>query len=190
MPTLLCRKTGLRGPRVDWYQTIFELIDMRSFSNLWYWIALAVMWSSASHYVLGVPFDMVLRAKRQGGESLEDVETLTRVNINRYLLIGRVSGLWLLGFVSFVLTGLGILGFYYGIEFSQAVFLLIAPMSIVGLLTISAARLIKEQNLSGEALLKRLTRHRLQIQSIGMIAIFITALYGMYVNMNVGALGG
>ena len=35
-----------------WYQTVLELIDMRSFSSLWYWIGLAVLWSSASHWVL------------------------------------------------------------------------------------------------------------------------------------------
>ncbi len=175
---------------MDWYQTVFELIDMRSFSNLWYWIVLAVLWSSASHYVLGVPYDMVLRAKRQGGDTLADVETLTRLNANRYLLIGRISGLWLLAFASFMVTGLGILGFYYGIEFSQAVFLLLAPMSFVGLLTLSAARLIRDQDLSGDDLLRRLTRHRLHVQITGIFAIFITAMYGMYVNMNVGALGG
>ena len=27
---------------MDWYLTLFEVIDMRSFSNLWFWIALAV----------------------------------------------------------------------------------------------------------------------------------------------------
>ncbi len=32
---------------MDWYATVFELIDMRSFSNLWYWIALAVVWYAA-----------------------------------------------------------------------------------------------------------------------------------------------
>ena len=174
---------------MDWYQTVFELIDMRSFSNLWYWIALAVLWSSASHYVLGVPFDMVLRAKRHGGPALDDVEALTRINSNRYLLISNISGLWLLGFASFVITGLGIMGFYYGVEFSQALFLLLAPMSIVGLLTISAARGIRDQELSGDDLIRRLTRHRLHVQFIGIAAIFFTAMYGMYVNMNVGALG-
>lgn len=175
---------------MDWYQTIFELIDMRSFSNLWYWIALAVMWSSASHYVVGVPYDMVLRARREGGASMEEVEAMARVNVNRYLIISKVSGLWLLAFASFVITGLGILGFYYGIEFSQAVFLLMAPMSIVGIMTLSAARLIQDKELAGEDLLKRLARHRLHVQLIGMFSIFITAMYGMYVNMNVGALGG
>ena len=49
---------------MDWYDTVFEVIDMRSFSNLWYWIGLAVLWSSVSHWVLGVPYDSILRAKR------------------------------------------------------------------------------------------------------------------------------
>ena len=29
---------------MDLADTIFEVIDMRSFSNLWFWIALAVVW--------------------------------------------------------------------------------------------------------------------------------------------------
>ena len=82
---------------MDWYQTVFEMIDMRSFSNLWFWISLAVMWSTASHWVLGVPFDMVLRAKRVGGQTEIDLEDLVRINTNRLLHVGRVSGLWLLG---------------------------------------------------------------------------------------------
>ena len=35
----------------------------------------------------------------------------------------------MLGLAFFVLTVLAMLGFYYGIEFAQAVFLLMAPMS-------------------------------------------------------------
>ncbi len=45
-----------------------------SFSNLWYWIALAVMWSSTSHWVLGVPYDMIQRARREGGQAEADLE--------------------------------------------------------------------------------------------------------------------
>ncbi len=55
---------------------------MRSFSNLWYWIALAVTWSTASHWVLGVPFDMVLRARRHGGDAERDLEDMVRVNVS------------------------------------------------------------------------------------------------------------
>ena len=83
---------------LDWYQTIFELIDMRSFSNLWFWIVLAVVWSTTSHYGLGVPFDMVLRAKRHGGQSEIDLEDLVRINSNRLLFIAQMSELWIAGF--------------------------------------------------------------------------------------------
>ena len=175
---------------MDWYDTIFELIDMRSFSNLWFWIALAVVWSTASHWILGVPYDMVSRARRNGGQSAEDLEALVRINTNRLLYISTVSGLWLLGFVCFVLTGLAILGFYYRVEFAQALFLLGFPMSIVGALNLSTARLIQEQGATGEELWRMLGRHRTVVQAVGMVSIFVTALWGMYQNLAVGPFGG
>lgn len=174
---------------MNWHQLVFEVIDMRSFSNLWFWIALAVMWSSASHWVLGVPFDMVLRAKRAGAQTEIDLEDLVRINTNRLLYIGRVSGLWLLSFACFTLTGLAVTGFFYGIEFAQAVFLLLFPMSLVGLISLSTAARIQQENASGVALRKRLTRHRLYVQLIGIVSIFITALWGMYQNFHSSPLG-
>ena len=162
---------------------------MRSFSNLWFWIVLAVMWSTTSHWVLGVPFDMVLRARRQGGQAEEDLEDLVRINVNRLLYIGQVSGLWLLGFVCFGLTMLALLGFVYGTEFAQALFLLAFPMTLVGALSLSTARLIRSEHATGELLRKRLTRHRLYTQIIGMISIFVTAIWGMYQNVALGPLG-
>nr|WP_058311195.1 hypothetical protein [Shimia thalassica] len=159
------------------------MIDMRSFSNLWFWISLAVMWSTASHWVLGVPFDMVLRAKRVGGQTEIDLEDLVRINTNRLLHVGRVSGLWLLGIACFVLTGLAVLGFAYGLEFAQAVFMLMFPMSLVGLMSLSTAARIQEEEASGDLLRKRLTRHRLYVQILGMLSIFVTSLWGMFQNM-------
>lgn len=174
---------------MDWYATIFELIDMRSFSNLWFWIVLAVLWSTASHWVLGVPFDMVLRARRQGGQAEIDLEDLVRINVNRLLYIGQVSGLWLLGFVCFGLTTLALLGFLYAVEFAQALFLLAFPMSLVGAMSLSTARLIRAEKASGAQLRKRLARHRVYTQIIGMVSIFVTAIWGMYQNIALGPLG-
>jgi len=174
---------------VDWYEIVLEVIDMRSFSNLWFWIALAVLWSTTSHWVLGVPYDMVLRARRHGGQSQVDLETLVRINTNRLLHIGRVSGLWLLGFTCFALTGLGILGFYYGVEFAQALFLLAFPMTFVGMLSLSTAGLIDADEPSEDLLFRRLRKHRTITQVIGMTSIFVTALFGMYQNLSIGALG-
>ena len=173
---------------MDFQLAIFELIDMRSFSNLWFWIALAVLWSTASHWVLGVPYDMIVRARRQGGQAETDLEDLVRINVNRLLYIGRVSGLWLLGLGCFILTGLGLLGFFYEVEFAQAVFLLALPMSILGVMSLSTATLIAQEEASGEALRTRLGRHRLYTQLLGVISIFITALWGMYQNLSIGVL--
>ena len=105
---------------MDWFQLITEVIDLRSFSNLWYWIGLAVVWSTVSHWVLGVPYDIVLRARRRGGQAMEDLEDLARINVNRIL---------------------------------------------------------------------QLVRHRFWTQLIGMVAIFVTAMWGMYKNLYVGPFG-
>lgn len=176
---------------MDWYQNVFELIDMRSFSNLWFWIVLAVLWSSTSHWVIGVPWDLVQRARRGASEqSVSDFEDLVRINSNRILYIAEETGLLLTGFVCFMLTGLFLLGFVYDNEFSQAVFLLGFPISLVGLLSIGTARVIRNHGLQGETLYRRLYKHRVMTQVIGMISIFATAMWGMLQNMTTGALGG
>ncbi len=163
---------------------------MRSFSNLWYWIGLAVVWSTTSHWVLGVPYDMVLRARRQGGEAEVDLEDMVRINSNRILHIVQVSGLWLLAFICGSLTMLVMLGFWYGVEFAQALFLLAFPLSIVGMLSMLTAQRIRRDGDEGEALRRRLTRHRVATQFIGMMSVFVTAMWGMYQNLVVGPLGG
>lgn len=170
---------------MDWTNTLFEVIDMRSFSNLWFWIALAVVWSSVSHYVLGVPFDLIQRARKHGGQAEADLQDMVRINVNRLLYIGKVSGLILLGFLAFFLTSLAIMAFYYGVEFAQAVFLLAFPLTLVGALSLSTSHVIASQNPEGEALYARLSKHRVITQFIGMISIFVTAMYGMYQNLAV-----
>jgi hypothetical protein len=175
---------------LDWYDSVFEVIDMRSFSNLWYWIGLAVLWSSVSHWVLGVPHDMILRARREKeGAAMNDLHDLVRVNVNRILYIADVSGSWLFLIGSTVLTFLGLTAFLYDVEISQAVFLLVMPLAILALLTNWTARKIKRDGDRGLKLIRRLIRHRQLTQLIGVVSIFITAMFGMYQNLNVGPLG-
>ncbi|MBR9764258.1 MAG: component of SufBCD complex [Rhodobacteraceae bacterium] len=170
--------------------TIFELIDLRSFSNLWFWIALAVVWSSASHWILGVPFDLVMRARRKGGQIEADLRDLVRINANRMLYIADNAGEIVVGVMSFLLTVLGILGFYYWIEFCQALFLIALPLSLVWLLSVRTARRIALQELTVEQLYSRLRGLRMAIQAIGMMAVLVTSFWGMYVNASLGVLGG
>lgn len=175
---------------LDWYSTVFELIDMRSFSNLWFWIVLAVVWSSASHWVLGVPFDMVTRARRKGDKAAEDLTDLLRINTGRLLYISEEAGLWIIAAGAFFLTGFAVLGWVYGVEIAQALFLLGFPMSLVSLLSVRTAKALHEKDTDLNAVYKRLGRHRLIVQALGMVSIFVTAMWGMYVNLSIGVLGG
>ena len=173
---------------MDFYSTAFELIDMRSFSNLWFWITLAYAWSAASHYVIGVPYDIVARAVKYGGQVEQDLKDLVRINANRFTYIADTAGNWLVGFGFFALTALALLGFYYGLELSQAMFLIFAPMSLVFALSVRCARRIDHTSLANIRM--KLRRQRLAIQVIGMLSILVTSMWGMFHNLSVGVLGG
>jgi len=120
---------------------------------------------------------------------MADFEDMVRINTDRLLYVAEQSGTLLAGIVAFGLSSLAILGFVYGNEFSQALFLMGFPLTGVGLLSLRTARLIRYEAPRGEALVARLGRHRLAVQMIGMASIFVTAMWGMYQNMTIGALG-
>lgn len=174
---------------MNWYNSVFTLIDLRSFSNLWFWIVLAVMWSSISHYILGVPFDMVVRARRQGGTAMDDLEVLVAIQTRRRLHVMHASGVWMTVLWAALLSGLAVLGFGYGIEFAQALALLGFPAALVFALGFRLALRLEQDKPSGEGLTRQLTWHRFTVQAIGMVAILITALWGMWYNISLSVLG-
>lgn len=181
----LCRKEL----QLNVYETLTDVIDLRSFSNLWFWIVLAVVWSSISHWVIGVPFDMLTRARQKGGQAEQDLEDLVRINSNRILFIVDEAGLWMAAIMSAILTTLAMLGFIYDVELAQAVFLLAFPMTGIGLLSIYTARKVQDGEGQGEALWRRMRLHRLATQFIGMASIFVTAIWGMYQNLSAQIIG-
>jgi len=174
---------------VDWYQSVFTLIDTRSFSNLWFWMVLAVTWSSVSHYILGVPFDMVTRARRSGGEAMADLEAMVAIQTRRRLHLMQASGVWMTLIWAMILSTIAVLGFGYGIELAQALALLGFPAALVFALGFRLALRIERDAPHGEVLARLLTWHRLTIQAIGMAAILMTALWGMWHNISFSVLG-
>lgn len=175
---------------MGWSSSVFELIDIGSFSNLWFWIALAVMWSRASHRVLGVPFDLVMRAQRMRGQAAQDMTDLLRIHSTRLLYIADEVGLWLVAVGTFCLTGCALLGWVYWVEIAQAVFLLGLPMAMVSLLNLRTARALHTGVHDLDAVFTRLRRHRRSVQILGMLSVFVTAMWGMYMNLTLGVLGG
>ena len=160
---------------------------MRSFSNLWFWIGLAVLWSTTSHWVIGVPFDMVRRAARGDAQSMADMHALANIHARRLRFIADETGLITTGFAFFAITSLSLLGFLYEVEFAQAILLLFAPMAFVGWISLRAARRV--EGLDPMALGDLLFATRRMIQVTGIISIFLTSMWGMWVNLNATVLG-
>lgn len=169
--------------------SLFSTIDFRSFSNLWFWLVLAVAWSNLTHFVMGVPFDLVQRARRKGGWIMDDLNTLAQIQARRRLEIMRSSGAGILGFWMTVLTMLAVLGFWYGYELSQALFLLLAPMTLAGWLGLRLAARVAEGGLADRELVRAMFWTRVLIQSIGLLAILVTTMWGMWHNLTARALG-
>lgn len=168
-------------------ELIARLIDLRSFANLWYWIALAVVWSSASHWVLGVPWDMVGRARRKGGESAEDLVAMARLNARRLNRIRRDAGFSMAMSIPFLLSFLAITGFFYGSETAQAITLLIAPLMIVFGISLRLAHRLEaaiEAGAGADVVISALARHRISVQAVGVLAIVIASLWGMFQNLS------
>jgi hypothetical protein len=114
---------------------------------------------------------------------------MVRINTGRMLYIVRTTGSWLVAFWAFMLTMLVLLGFAYDIDFAQAVLFLYVPFSVLMLLSLRTSLRIEAGEGQGEALHRCLHRHRLSTQILGMISIFVTSLFGMYQNMQIGVLG-
>lgn len=172
---------------MDFLDLVTEVIDLRSFSNLWYWIVLAIMWSTLSHWTLGVPHPLVQRARRGDARAEEDITTLAQINAERLLAVVRDSGPFLIGFSTLLVTTLAITGWGYGVEFSQAIFLLLFPAILVVSLTASTARKLQARDYDDVSGALRL--HRVFVQMLGVVFIFVTAFWGMYQNVTVGPLG-
>ena len=171
---------------MEFLDLVTQVIDLRSFSNLWYWIVLAIMWSTLSHWVLGIPYDLVQRARTGDEECVDDVNLLVRVNCRRILKLADLSGTAMVAGSAFVITSLVVLGWVYGVEFCQAIVLLVLPLILVTALSVRTARLMTENGFEDVALMLR--RHRLMVQGMGVVFIFLTALWGMYVNVSVSRL--
>lgn len=164
------------------FDIVREVIDLRSFSNIWYWITLASFWSAMSYFVLGVPSDMIQRAAREGGQAAEDVVTLARISILRTIHLAGQYRLIAAFVVPFFLSLMLILALFYGHELSQALLLLLLPAALVAVLTHRRCQAIMRENPDFDGLMRHLRRQRFITQLIGMISMSIAVMWGMWVN--------
>ncbi len=168
---------------MDFLDLVTQVIDLRSFSNLWYWIVLAILWTALSHWVLGIPFHLVQRARHGDETSLQDLHMLAEINSRRIVDFAQGSGLAMVAMSSFVVSSLLVLGWGYGVEFCQAVLLLLLPLILVSALSARTAFVLRQSGF--DRLPIRLRNHRLIVQGMALVFIFITAFWGMFTNVTV-----
>lgn len=165
---------------MDWTLAIARLIDLQTFTSVWYWLVVIVTWSIAGNWLIGVPFDMLYRARKATGQELADLETLVDINVRRIVWTDSKVGTAAAILVGFILCSLGVVGFGYGLEIAQGLFVLAAPLSVVLAVNLRLALQLSEEPLTGIVLVRRLFRVRLWTQVVAMLALFFTAIYGMY----------
>ncbi len=150
-------------------------MDFKSFWSIWFWVVLVISWSISSHFVLGVPFDMIIQADRKGGEWARHCDSLIRANVFRIVSLFQQAGVFITGLTAFVIAAIGSFGFYVGLEFARALFILLVPHIIVAAFSVRLAFLLQADMPGEVALRKVIRRRRFWTQVTGLFAIAFAA---------------
>jgi hypothetical protein len=138
----------------------------------------------ACYWVVGVPLDMIHRARRHGGQAAHDLETLVAVNVRRLQMFTPWDRIASAGFAAFILTSITVSAFFYDLEAAKGLFFIVFPISIAMGVNIYATACLRDDPPEGVALVKYLMSVRLWIQIIAMMATFISVIYGMFFNLS------
>ena len=158
-----------RGP-----EPLFQFLAAASFQSLWYWVLHVVVWTLACYRTLGVPHDMLFRARRQP-------EVALRVDELAHLACARVGGIYdalgvpLAAVAGFLLAGVFALGFPSGIETAQAAFAIMLPFMVITYSKLRLALAVRRKRMAGPELVLALARRRIWHQFIAVAAMLGSA---------------
>lgn len=159
---------------------ITRLIELNTFTSAWYWLTVIVTWAIASNWLIGVPFDMLFRARKCAPQPIADLEALVDINVRRIVATNGVFGIAITALIAFVLSGLAVLGFAYRFELAQGLLVLGAPLTLIVIINMRLAHQLNNNPLGGSDLVRRLFVVRLWTQVIAMVSLFFTSMYGAY----------
>lgn len=109
---------------------------------------------------------------------------VSRALARRQIVAIARSGVAGVALSSAVLTTLVLLAVVYRVELAQGTLLLALPLTVVAWLGHRTARVIDR----GGDPVRHLRRLRVAVNAIGLISLFVTAFWGMYVNLVVSVL--
>lgn len=153
---------------------MYQAFATASFMSIWYWVLHGVVWTLACYRTLGVPQDMLVRARR-APEIAARVDTLAQLASARAVGIYRTLGVPLAAGGGFVLAILFAIGFGEGIELAQAGFLLIFPFAVIAYSKLRLALAVRQRKMGGAALVLALARRRMWHQLVAVFAVLAAA---------------
>ncbi len=153
---------------------LLRIFATPSFDSVWYWTLQIVVWTLVCYRTLGVPHDMLLRARRLP-EIAERVDLLARLSAERIAGIHDMAGAWLAAAAGFVLTALAALGFLTGLEGAQAAFVLLLPLAAVGYSKLRLALFLRGRKVPRPRLVLILAQRRFWHQTIAVVAMLAAA---------------
>lgn len=153
---------------------MFEIFAAASFLSAWYWVLHVVVWTMACGRTLGVPHDMLLRARRLP-EVERRVDLLAGLAATRIGGIHDVAGPWLAGAAGFLVAAAFGLGFLSGIEMAKAAFLILMPLAVIAWSKLRLALAVRRRGIAGPELVLALARRRLWHQFVAVAAMLSAA---------------
>jgi hypothetical protein len=150
---------------------LFSAWGTSSFQSVWYWLLTLLVWTVVTNRILGVPYDMILRARRLP-EVAERVDQLAHIHAARIAGLSDGAGPVLAVAGGFALAALYGIGFVEGVEIGQAAFVLAFPLAAIAYSTMGLALAVRGRDFRGEALIRVLARRRFWHQLIAVLAIF------------------
>lgn len=176
------------------FDNLIGLLGSRSFSTIWFWLALIGMWSAAGRTVLGVPSEVLARARaarsegQEGGAGVMTLLDWLSLVLPRWQL-GRVEGAVFLGVTSFLMTVGAMLGFRFGLEMAQALTLLMAPFWLLFWMRLRLARRLiplieatQDGRLpvpqAADGAIRAMQWHRRWVTALSVVSVATTAIWG------------
>ncbi|MFC0199128.1 hypothetical protein [Paracoccus rhizosphaerae] len=178
-------------PQVD---SLIGLLDSRSFMTIWYWLTLIGMWSATGRSVLGVPSEVLARARAARAKG--DIDGPAVIALLDWLSLvlprwqlGPREGVVFLGVTSFLMSSMTVLGFVFWLELAQALVLLLFPFWLLFWMRTRLARRLmpviegaQDDRLSlaeaGAECARKMAWHRTLVTMLSIAAVAVTVLWG------------
>lgn len=168
---------------LDLKEILIRIISFQTFSSIWYWLAICVIWVMVCYRTIGVPLDMIHRARRHGGQAAADLEAAIAINLRRLNMFSQLERVVYVSVAAFVVSAIVVSAVYYDLEFAKGLIIIVFSLLISFSVNIYGAMRLATQPRHGSSLVTYLLNIRLLLQFIGATTVFVTFVFGMKFNL-------